>query len=72
MIRFWTDEQVDAASQMWRDGVRVDDIAAAIGKTRQAVAKKARANRDRFPARLSGFEQTRVVVNPAGERKRGG
>lgn len=56
-----SEEIIEAAAAMWADGVKVNDMAARLGLTRNSVIKIANRNRARFPLREASVRQTARV-----------
>jgi len=45
----WTQERIEQAGKMWRDGMTASHIAKVMGVTRNSIVSKSRDHRDLFP-----------------------
>jgi len=69
--RPWTGAEVKRASALWLQGMRLDGIAAELGRTSSSVAEKAKEHRGMFPRRVGGRNrpidiQTAYVLRQSG------
>lgn len=61
----WTQERIEQAGKMWRDGMTASHIARVMGVTRNGIISKARDNRDLFPPK----QAPRITVDLEGIAK---
>ncbi|ENN86044.1 hypothetical protein RHSP_31816 [Rhizobium freirei PRF 81] len=62
----WTEEQLQTAIDLWNRNLTTEEIGATIGKSSNAVQKKAHANRDMFPCRDLRGTGNRGIVDRVG------